>query len=223
MRKYFAEGVGTFLLVSLGTLAVSQTQSSIIIAVVFGLTLTLVVMIFGNVSGAHVNPAVSMGAWVRGDLSSFALLPYWIAQFTGAVCGSLYLSFIVTGPDPSLGEVVFRFMTPTQAFLLEAGMTFIFVTVVLALHQHELPTMALFTGGALLILHLMAFHLTSTGLNPARAMGPLIVSGDIKAAEQIWVYVFGPFSGGALAGLVSRETRFSKKISECLYGVCPKS
>lgn len=224
MKKYFAEGIGTFLLVFLGTLAAVESQGNVVItSLVFGLTLAVIIAVLGPLSGAHVNPAVSFGAWLRGRLSTSDIVPYWIAQFLGGAAGSLALRLLLSEGSP-LGETTFTALSPLQALLLEALLTFLLTSTVLwvAAREEALERehAAFLIGGAFLVLHLVALSLTGAGheplaapgymasLNPARSVGPVVVGANAQAAQQLWVYILGPFLGGGLAGI---GVRFSSR------------
>ena len=207
MKSYFAEGIGTFLLVFIGTLTVTQAEGNmLLIAAAFGATLFVVVALLGPLSGVHVNPAVSLGAWFRGDLSSHDIVPYWIAQIAGAILGSTAV-FLIVGAGHSLGETTFGSLPPQSAFLFETVLTLVYVAVTLAASRRRPMQKAFLLGGALLILHIAALPLTGAGLNPARSIAPVVVGANPEASAQLWVYVAGPFLGGAVAGLLGRVLR----------------
>jgi len=201
MRKYVTEGIGTFLLVFVGTLVVTQSSgNTVVIALGFGVTLFLIITLFGPVYSVHVNPAVSFGAWLSGRLSTHDIVPYWIAQFTGAILASILVRFIVGG-EGSLGETIFT-VAPRTAFLLETALTFLFVMVILKAEKFKQPAFVI--GGALFLIHLVAIPLTGASVNPARSIAPVVVGADPIAAAQIWVYTTGPFLGGMFAGLLMK-------------------
>lgn len=223
VKKYLAEGIGTFVLVFLGTLAAVTSQGNVMVtALVFGCTLAVLSAVFGPLSGAHVNPAVSLGAWLGGTLSTSDVVPYWISQFLGGVCGSLALRMMLGAGQP-LGGTTFTMLTPLTALLLEGVLTFLFVSTVLCVQAKdeklEPEHAALLIGGAFLVLHLVAIPLTGAAhesltvfgymasLNPARSIAPVVVGANALAASQLWVYVLGPFIGGALAGILLRVRR----------------
>lgn len=207
MHKYLAEALGTFLLVFLGTLAVSSSQGDVLgVSLVFGVTLAFLVALIGPVSGGHFNPAVSLGAWLRGALSTSDIVPYWIAQFFGAIAAS-FLLFLHVGKGQPLGETVFVHLPFSHAFLLEMVLTSFFVSVILTVSAQRTMAVhkkALLIGGTLFILHLIAMPLTGAGLNPARSIAPVMIGADPLAAKELWVYVVGQFLGGAFAGVVAR-------------------
>jgi aquaporin Z len=207
MNKYIAECIGTFFLVFVGTLTITQAQGNVmIIALGFGITLALIVYFLGSISGAHVNPAVSLGLWCAGSFSLHDLVPYWVAQFLGAVFGSLFVSFIVA--PGALGETTFLSVTAHSAFMIEAVLTFLFVCVIVKMGKAKPITAAITVGGALVLVHLVGLPLTGAGVNPARSIAPVVVGANVVAARQIWVYIAGPLLGGALAGIASRYCHF---------------
>jgi len=202
MSKYLVEAVGTFLLVFIGTLvAVKSGGNIVIIALGFGVTLFLIITLLGGISGAHVNPAVSFGAWISGSFSTHDIVPYWIAQFIGAIVGSVLLLFIV-GEGASLGETTFS-VTPRNAFLIEAALTFFFVFIILKAEKIKQP--ALLIGLALFFIHLVAVPLTGASVNPARSIAPVVVGAEPLAAAQIWVYTAGPLLGALCAGILGKK------------------
>src|SRR3989344_3112020 len=176
MLNYIAEGAGTFLLVFIGTLAVALGGGSVLlVSLTFGVMLFLIVLLLGPVSGAHVNPAVSLGAWIKGDLSSHDIVPYWIAQFLGATLGSLLLLLIV-GNGASLGEAMIPVGSPltlSQILFVETFLSFALVTAVLLLKGASERKAACILGGALFLFHLIALPLTGAGINPIRVLAPV--------------------------------------------------
>jgi len=196
MHKYVAETLGTFLLVFIGTLTLTQSGgNAIIIACGFGIALFIVIGLFGSLSGAHVNPAVSFGAWFSGDLSTHDIVPYWVAQGIGATGASLLVLFIV-GSGASIGETTFGSMAPRNALLLETALTFVFVSVVLAMSGGNRKNPAFVIAGTLIFIHLAAVPLTGASVNPIRSIAPVVVAANPQAATQLWVYVVGPLLGG---------------------------
>ena len=208
MKQYVAEGVGTFLLVFIGTLSATQSGGSIfLVALTFGVLLAIIVLLIGPVSGAHVNPAVSLGAWLRGDLSSHDVFPYILSQCIGAIGGSILLFFLVGALEP-LGETILPAETPLNsvtAFLLEALLTFLLVGTALMMKGKSERKAAAILGILFFALHMIAIPLTGASFNPARALGPVVVGADPVAASLLWIFVAGPFLGGAIAGMGMRR------------------
>jgi glycerol uptake facilitator-like aquaporin len=156
-----------------------------------------------------VNPAVSLGAWIRGDLSSHDVLPYIIAQFFGAIAGSIIL-FLLVGRGHSLGEVLLPPESPLtffQAFIVEGALSFFFVASVLLVRDLPTKKAACVVGGVLFLVHLLALPLSGGGLNPARAIAPVVVSAEPAASALLWIFVSGPFLGGMIAGFLLRRKR----------------
>ena len=216
MRKYIAEIIGTFLLVFIGTLTVTQVPplasdgvATLIIALGFGIALFIVFVMIGQVSGAHVNPAVSFGAWFRGSLSTHDLVPYWVSQGVGACAGSILVASIV-GFDQPIGETTFGAMNPSGALALESVLTFVFVFVFLQVGNSRHTKAALAIAGTLTVAHLAGVSLTGASINPIRSIAPVVVNADPMAASQLWVYVAGPMLGGMLAGLVAKYEKFGR-------------
>lgn len=211
MHKYIAETLGTFLLVFIGTLTFTQSGgNTIIIALGFGIALFVVIGLFGSLSGAHANPAVSFGAWFGGKLSTHDIVPYWVAQGIGAVGASLLVSFIV-GSNRPIGETTFGNMAPHSALLLETALTFVFVSVVLAMSQSKRRNAAFAIAGTLAVVHLAGVPLTGASVNPIRSIAPVVVAADPQAAVQLWVYVVGPLLGGMLAGVLAKYVPLRQK------------
>lgn len=201
MKKYLTETLGTFLLVFLGTYAITQfSGNTLLISISFAVTLFLIYLILSRTSDAHVNPAVSVGAWIGGRLSTHDIPAYLIAQFVGAVVASGAVFMIVK--EGSLGETVFQTSTST-AFIIEAVCTFVLVITYIfsADRIRSVFLRACIIGSLYFVIHYIALPLTGAGVNPARSVAPLVISANPMAAKQIWVYVVGPFVGAGIAGI----------------------
>lgn len=210
VKKYLTETLGTFLLVFLGTCAIAKfSGNTLLISAVFAVALFLIYLIFARVSGAHINPAVSVGAWIAGKLSTHDIPAYLIAQFLGAVGASgAVLMVVETGP---IGETVFQTSTST-AFIFEAVCTFaLVITYILTAERIQSIFMRAFTIGALyFVIHFALLSLTGAGVNPARSVAPVVISANPMAAKQIWVYIMGPFVGAGIAGITLRWLKKGK-------------
>jgi len=217
-QKYVAEFLGTFALVFIGAGAVvvdGHTGTShglaeagklglLGIAVAHGLTLTAMIYAMGPLSGAHFNPAITLAAWVRRRISSDVVFWYIAAQLVGALVASLVLAMIF--PDevglaqlgtPALGPRI----SSLQGFALESAITFLLTVVVLTSTQSNNQAFAgLAIGGTLTGIILFAGPLTGAAANPARYLGPAIVSRNI---DDIWLYLMAPLFGAALAAFVT--------------------
>jgi aquaporin Z len=203
MRKYLAEAVGTFCLVFAGTGAVVIDDVSrgavthVGVAVTFGLVVMAMIYAVGDVSGAHLNPAVTCGFWLAGRLRVGAVVPYVVAQVAGAVAASwtLRLTFPghgtlgATGPA---GPVM-------QSFVLEAVLTLILMFVILSVSvgPKEKGLMAgIAVGGVVGLEAMFAGPICGASMNPARSIGPALVSGTLT---HLWVYLVAPVLGAAIA------------------------
>jgi len=202
-RRLFAEVMGTFLLVLAaagGGLLHGKGQVSLAAAVVApGLTVMAVILFMGAVSGAHLNPIVSVAFALRGDLPWRRVAGYVLAQLLGAILAALFLLAIfgnvehlgVTVPGPGY--------KPWQAFLMEVALTGGLVSVILgtASEAQNVGTIgALAVGGYIALAGLWAAPVSGVSMNPARSFGPALVAGDWTA---YWAYVAGPFLGAVIA------------------------
>ena len=203
-KKLIAEALGTFIIVfmgaGIGTLGISLAFGLTIVAAVYGL---------GAISGAHLNPAVSIGMVTAGRMSLGDFLGYAAAQIVGAIAAIAVIYIIASGKADysvaanGLGQTTVGAYGTTGALLFEAVATFIFVTVILgATHSSAPAAMAgLAIGLTLTMIHLAGITVSGASVNPARSLAPAIfVGGD--ALAQIWLYFAGPLAGGALAGIV---------------------
>ncbi len=227
-RKLVAEAVGTALLVIIAVgvatlsfgfkLTGSSTSAGVVsTALAFGFVLLALAYTLGPVSGAHVNPAVTLGFVVSGRMTPSEAIGYWVAQFLGGIVGALVLWGIVSGaPGYSrsgvgLGadgwghKVSMIGIGAGGAFATEVVLTFVFVLVVLvATSRVGSPGFAgLAIGVGLCVVHLIGIPLTGTSVNPARSLGPALIVGH-KALAQVWLFIVAPLLGGALAALFYR-------------------
>jgi len=208
MRKYLAEFIGTFSLVFCGTGAIIINEHTggqighIGIAITFGLVVTAMIYSFGDISGAHFNPAVTLGFWAAKRLDKKELLPYIAAQVMGAflATGILKLLFpdnLNLGTTMPSGSVM-------QSFILEIILTFILVLVIISTSQgsKEVAAMAGVAIGFTVLLEAMfAGPISGASMNPARSIAPAIVSGNV---HFLWIYIAAPFMGGLLSAVVFR-------------------
>lgn len=220
MRQFIAELIGTFILVffACGTAVIAGPQVGVLgIALAFGLALIAAAYGIGAVSGAHINPAVSLGAYVAGRLPAQRLLVYVVAQCLGAIIAAWLLAIVARGAlagydvaasglaHNGWGEGYGGAYGQQAAFLFELIATFIFVLVILgATGRQAHPAIAgLAIGLTLVVIHLLGIRITGTSVNPARSLGPALMVGG-KALAQLWLFIVAPLLGGALAGLVVR-------------------
>ncbi len=162
-----------------------------------GLTLVVLVVVFGPVSGAHFNPAVSIGLALNGRFAKSKVVPYIAAQLLGATIAALFLR-IVLG-STIIGQTTTS-MPGVAALIVEAVLTFWLVWVILAVTEKDVPLLqtALAIGLTIAAAGHWAGHLSGASLNPARSFGPALASMDFS---QIWIYLIGPTLGGAASGL----------------------
>ena len=197
-----AEFIGTFFLVFAGTGAivvdsVSHQVTHVGVSLVFGLVIAVLIYALGHVSGAHFNPAVSVGFWALGVFPRGRVLPYVSAQVVGAVCASgLLLSLF--GRTAALG-MTFPQTGPWVSFVLEVVLTFLLVLVIFgsAVHGKAVKSFAgIAIGGAVALDALFGGPISGASMNPARSLAPAIVSGIL--ADQ-WIYMCAPLVGSMLA------------------------
>lgn len=215
MKKYLAELIGTFVLTFLGcgtavALGCGADTASIVgTAVAFGLAVVAMAYTIGGISGCHINPAITLGVYINGGISTKDCVLYMVFQVIGAVLAAACLYGIVS-TDPSLvittstGANACAYGT-TNGLMVEVLLTMIFVLVVLGATSKTNGATNNFAGLAiglsLILIHLVGIHFTGTSVNPARSIGPALFEGG-KALTDLWVFIAGPFIGGALAACV---------------------
>jgi aquaporin NIP len=211
VRKYVAEVIGTFTFVFVGTGAIvidSMTAGGVThvgISLAFGLAVTCMVYALGDVSGAHLNPAVTAGFCLSGRLAWRLFPGYIISQFAGAILASTAI-LLLFGNRVSLGATL-PSGSVWQSFALESILTGILVFVVLCVTTGttRIGTMTgIAIGGTIALEGLFASPISGASMNPARSLGPALVSGDVHA---LWVYLVAPLLGSALAVPLWRLTR----------------
>lgn len=209
MKKLWAEVLGTFGIVFYGTGSIVVDTASggalgtLGIAVVFGLAVTAMVMLCGPVSGAHLNPAVSITLTITGSFSLKNLLPYIMAQLSGALAASLVLSLLFPG-DEMLGGTM-PSGSALQAFMLEMLITFfLMMTILAATDLSSRLHAATLIGVVVLLGALFAGPVCGASMNPARSMGPALVSGQW---QHLWIYLLAPVAGAVVAGFLYPKFR----------------
>ncbi|MDQ6477048.1 aquaporin Z [Dyadobacter sp. LHD-138] len=218
MKKYTAEFIGTFWLVLGGcgsaTLSAAFPQVGIGllgVSLAFGLTVLTIAYALGHISGAHLNPAVSVGLWIGGRFPSKDLLPYIVAQILGGLAAACVLSFIVAGNGSPIGDFAangYGDHSPGKysmeaALITEIVMTFMFLIVILGATDKKAANgfAGLAIGLALTLIHLISIPVTNTSVNPARSISQAIFVGG-WAIEQLWLFIVAPVVGAILAGIV---------------------
>jgi aquaporin Z len=205
-RALVAEFVGTFALIFIGAGAVAVGVGGVVgAAFAHGLTLMAIAFAYGHISGAHINPAVTIGLWVGRQIEAATAIAYILVQLLGGIAGAFLLRFVLGGTGSGLGATVLASgVSPLQGFILELILTFLLVntvynTAVSGKVGHIAP---LAIGMTLTLSILMGGPLTGASLNPARTLGPAVASGQFA---HLWVYLIGTPLGGVLAALLYRN------------------
>lgn len=222
MKRYIAECIGTFVLVFMGCgtamlVGCDAVNGSgyLLTALAFGLTIVAMAYSIGNVSGCHVNPAVSLAVLLTGGMDADDFVGYIVAQLVGALAGALLLLGIFTlGGVPDLtGGLGTNGLagvngSPIAGLLVEIVLTFIFVMAILGVTSPNFEHgsfAGLVIGLTLTFVHILGIGLTGTSVNPARSFGPAVVAcftGNFQPLVSLWVFIVGPFVGAALAAVV---------------------
>lgn len=218
MKKYIAELLGTMVLVLLGcgsavfagdiASTVGGGTGTLGVALAFGLSVVAMAYCIGNISGCHINPAITLGVWLNGKMETKDAFMYMLFQVVGAIIGSLILSLLVStgghaGPTMT-GANGFGAGETAQAFIAEAVFTFIFVLVVLGATDEKRGAgslAGLAIGLTLTLIHIVCIPITGTSVNPARSIGPALMEGG-EALSQLWLFIVAPFVGAAFSALV---------------------
>lgn len=209
LKKYIAEFIGTFVLVlfACGTAAVVGCSSEngtgyLLTALAFGLVIVAMAYSIGNVSGCHINPAVSIAMLVSGKLSVKDFIGYVVAQFLGAIAGAAVLMAFV-GKDSGLGANALYNGSVISSLLIEVILTFVFVIAILGVTSklENSSVSGIVIGLTLTLVHILGISFTGTSVNPARSFGPALFVGG-EALSSVWVFIVAPLVGGVLAALV---------------------
>ncbi len=219
MKKYLAECIGTATLVILGcgtAMLVGCDAANgggyILTALAFGLTIVAMAYSIGNISGCHINPAVSLGVLLSGGMTAGEFVGYVISQCVGALAGSgiLALIFNLGGVKDMTGGFGSNGLggvggSAIAGLVVEIVLTFIFVIAILGVTSKKANHGSfggLVIGLTLVVVHILGIGLTGTSVNPARSFGPALVAminGNADPMAALWVFIVGPFVGAALA------------------------
>ena len=208
IRKYIAEFIGTFVLVlfACGTaVAVGCNAEAgsgyLLTALAFGLVIVAMAYSIGNISGCHINPAVSIAMLVSGKLSFKDFIGYVIAQVAGAIAGAALL-LPIFGADCGFGANALFEGNIGLSILIEVILTFVFVIAILGVtSKTENGAVAgLVIGLTLTLVHILGIALTGTSVNPARSIGSAVFAGG-DALKNVWVFIVAPLAGGVLAAI----------------------
>jgi len=223
MKKYFAEMVGTMVLVLMGCGAAvfcggcGTTAQVLTVAFAFGLSVVAMAYAIGGVSGCHINPAITLGVYLSGRMSGKDAGMYMLFQVIGAFIGSALLAIMVNNLDPSFVTNGHEVMTLTGSnavadgctvwggLLAEIIFTMVFVLVVLGSTDSKQGAgnlAGLAIGLTLVLVHIVCIPITGTSVNPARSIAPAVFDtfyGSMTALKQLWIFIVGPFVGAGLA------------------------
>lgn len=206
-KEIVAEFIGTFILIFIGCLSVILATSTpnmnvLVPAFAHGFAVIAVIYTYGHISGAHINPAVTLGLWIGNKIPLAKAVFYMIAQFLASILATL-LIVLILGSNDNVGETTGTLTTNYiwQAVLLEAILTFFLVSIVFqaAVYGKGGNIAGLAIGITLIGLILAGGVFTGASLNPARTLGPAVVAGNY---DYVLPYLLGIFGGGAIAGLV---------------------
>ncbi len=213
LKKYIAEMIGTCVLVTFGcgtAVAVGCSSESgsgyLLTALAFGLAIVAMAYSVGNISGCHVNPAVSLAMLIRKQLSLADFCGYVVAQLVGSFFGCVIIGFLF-GFDGSYGanqiQSVWENGSVAGAFLIELVLTFVFVfTIIGVTSRAEFGSVSgIVIGLTLTFVHILGIHFTGTSVNPARSIFPAIFEGG-EALSQLWIFIVAPLVGAAIAALL---------------------
>ena len=217
-KKYVAECVGTFVLVLLGcgtAMLVGCDAANgggyILTALAFGLVIVGMAYCVGNISGCHINPAVSLGVLLTGGMTVTDFIGYVISQCIGATLGAAVLKgiFALGGVEDKTGGLGSNGLAGVNGsigagLLVEILLTFIFVLTILGVTSKKFKHGSfggLIIGLTLTLVHIFGIGLTGTSVNPARSFGPAILAGG-DAVIDLWVFIVGPLIGAALAAFL---------------------
>ena len=223
MKAYLAEFFGTFWLV-LGGCGAAMLAAGfpdvgiglLGVSFAFGLTVLTIAYSLGHVSGAHLNPAVTIGLWAAGSFSAGKIVPYIVSQVVGAIVAAGVLCLIVTGNGSEIGDFAangYGDHSPggynmTAAIVTEFVMTFMFMLVIIGSTSAKAPAgfAGIAIGLALTLVHLISIPVTNTSVNPARSISQALFVGD-WAMAQLWLFILVPIAGATLAGFVGKYLR----------------
>ena len=221
MKRYISELLGTMVLVlfGCGSAAIAGSYLGTFgIAMAFGLSIIAMAYVIGDISGCHVNPAVSIGMWIDGRLDSKDLLAYIVFQCIGAIIGIALLAAIINCA-PSLGGYAATGLgqngfgsassvglNVVGAIIIEIIMTFVFVFTVLGVTKkaENAAVAGIVIGLTLAFVHIIGIPLTGTSVNPARSLAPALFLGG-QALEQVWVFILAPVVGAVFAGITYKS------------------
>ena len=213
LRKYLAEIIGTFVLVvfGCGTAIVTGCGAGggmgayALTALAFGLVIVAMAYSIGNISGCHINPAVSLAMFVNKKMSLQDMFLYWCSQVVGACAGAFLLTVFFNVEDSGFGTNGLFNDSVAKSFVIEGVLTFVFVLAILGVTSKiENSNIAgLVIGLTLTLVHILGIGFTGTSVNPARSIGPALFKGG-EALENVWIFIVAPLVGAAFAAIIYR-------------------
>ena len=228
LKKAIAECIGTAVLTLVACgVAVATGANWVATSLAFGLVIVAMAYSIGNVSGCHINPAVSLAMLISKKITAKEFCVYVLAQIVGAFVGSLLLALFVRGfgslggneIQPLLmkgaGEV--DALSYVGAFLVEVVLTFVFVIAILGVTDsrfHDGKHAGIVIGLVLALVHLFGLNFTGASVNPARSLAPAVLQafdGNTTSLQQIWIWILAPLVGAALAALVYKALTAKKE------------
>lgn len=222
MKKYICELIGTMILVLFGCGTAVMTDADIVAtSLAFGLSVVSLAYVIGNISGCHINPAISFAMFLDKRMSGKEFIKYVIAQILGAIIGALLLALIINNvfnlgdyTQTGLGQNGFGKYSINMfgAFLVETILTFVFIFTVLGVTKDKKKdsVAGIVIGLTLAFVHLLGIKLTGTSVNPARSIGPAVILGG-EALKQVWLFILAPLCGSTLAAFTYRFLNNEKK------------
>ena len=225
MKRYIAELIGTFALVLIGcgsAVIAGKYIGFTGISFAFGLTVLTMVYAIGNISGCHINPAITLAMLVAGKINWKDTILYIVFQCIGAIIAAAILLVIANGMAGysvavnGLGQNGFDALSPGKytlaaCFIAEVVLTFLFLFVIFGSTSKRAPSgfAGIAIGFSLVLIHLVGIPITGTSVNPARSLGPAVLVGG-EAFSQLWLFWVAPIAGAILAAVIWRFV-FEKK------------
>jgi len=213
MKKYFAELIGTMVLVFMGCgsamfLGCEAAGGHLAVALAFGLSIVAMAYVIGNISGCHINPAVSLAVLISKKMSVKDFCGYVVAQVIGAIAGAALLKMVTGfGIEDLTGGLGSNGIANAGgiggAIVIEIILTFIFVFTILGVTSDEKKgnVAGIVIGLTLVFVHIVGIPLTGTSVNPARSIGPALFAGG-EALKNVWIFVLAPLVGAAIAAVL---------------------
>lgn len=207
-KKYVAECIGTFVLVLFGCGTAIATECStenyagyMLTAIAFGLVIVAMAYSIGNVSGCHINPAVSLAMLMTGKLNIKDFVCYVVSQCLGAIAGAGVLGYLFD-KECGYGANGLYDQDVVKSLIIEMILTYVFVIAILGVTSKALNAQVtgLVIGLSLTLVHILGIYFTGTSVNPARSLGPALFAGG-DALKAVWVFIAAPLVGAALAAI----------------------